>query len=121
MPEAVLGWSWVLELVLSVLVVALGWFVRAMRQAFVHKGELAPIQDRVNRLEYQMQDMPNKNSFHELAMTVATASSETKVALEKVSGDVRELRAEVKGLRGEVERQGKTISMQNDHLLNRGD
>ena len=121
MPEALLGWSWVLELVLSVLVVALGWFVRTMRQVLVHKGELAPLQDRVNRLECKVEDMPTKSAFHELAMTVANASSETKVALEKVSGDVRELRADVKGLRGEVERQGKTLSMQNDHLLNRGD
>lgn len=121
MPEAILGWSWLLEVALSIFVFILSLLIRAMRQAFVRKEELAPIQDRVNRLEYRMQDMPTKSAFHELAMTVANASSQTKVALEKVSGDVRELRAEVKSLRGEVERQGKTISMQNDHLLNRGD
>lgn len=121
MPEAVLGWSWLLEVALSIFVFILSLLIRAMRQAFVRKEELAPLQGKVDQLEHQIRDMPNKNAFHELAMTVANSSAQTNVALEKVSGDVRELRAEVKSLRGEVERQGKTISMQNDHLLNRGD
>ena len=121
MPEAVLGGSWLLEVALSIFVFILSLLIRAMRQAFVRKEELGPLQEKINKLEYRMSDMPNKGAFHDLALTVSESSAQTKVALEKVSGDVRELRAEVQGLCNEVERQGKTISMQNDHLLNRGD
>lgn len=112
-------WRYLPVLVLVVQLL-MGWVLWSLRKEFVAKksceecregisGNVAVLDKRMTRAEGVVENMPNAEVVHSLALLI-----------EGLSGDVQALGKQVEGVKDLVERVERVVARHEEHLLNGG-
>lgn len=83
-----------------------GWTIWSMRKSFVYKEAFAQQVQNLDRLERQVENLPNQSAIHELAISV-----------EQLRGELGTVSARMDGLREIMAKLDSTIMRQEEFLL----